>query len=502
MAKSFFIKESMPKDDVEKLFRNAGLSYVMNELYETDNFFKKKTVAFVGKILISSDKHTDNTGKKKPDEDAIIYSAPKYIDDDILNSAVEGDSDCQKKIIDQINKILEILLILKRNEADIYSENVFMASNKEKKKDLVDKLSLADYIIRDYVNHGLYCEDKSVTGIQSKGKIHWGSTIKKCRPFIDGDTVLYMKLMHKYRMQDAEQMITLIHASAVHYAFEMQSQLNDRTVSMSKGPFLEEKDLNRLESVVSNYLLKAVSNRDIFLFRALEAWCRESFHYTNLTLGTTSFNLVWETVNDSVFGNYGDKESSEPTYYFFSGSGYKSFRGTGTSKIDTIFVDNKKAPEFVSVFDSKYYYPRDFKNGIEGYPANSDIAKQTGYLDIVKRAFGKTNKNGNPVRYSNSFLLPAFADSLIKKYNLPPEMSISEWKASIYRIVGLTTRGKFSNNDKDNYPVLLIHVDPEKLYDDYLNGKKISPDDIKAISNAYDKAANLCSEKDVNNKTE
>ena len=459
--REIFIKEGMSAEKVKKRLNDPTL---MDELYRMDLFFKRDSVAFVGKALIG----------KKNNDGVVIYSLPKYADDSYF--PLEADPGKQEYLKKHTDTIIEVLLSLERKKEDIFSENVFAASNKEKKEDEVEKLSLAEYIINDYVNHGLYYEDKRVLGRQSKGKTAWGATIKKCQPFIDGDTAIYMKLMRKYRMQDYSKLITNIHASAVSYAYELlKDSKNYGGVIMPQMTRINEDDLKALVPVVRNYMLTAVSNRDIFLFRALEAWCKKSFHYTNLVLGTTSFHLVWEAVNDGVFGNRADKESDNPEYHFFTGENEEnSFKGTGTSIIDTIFVEEKR----VSVFDSKYYVPKrisDKDGAIEGYPANSDIAKQIGYLDIVEREYGKD------ISYCNALLLPA-----IPVYFKSPLPEGTKCTDRLFNISGYVTRGKYGKNEQnDDTPVLMIHVDPARVYERFLNGAKISADQLDEIHGVY-----------------
>ena len=66
--REIFIKEGMSAEKVKKRLNDPTL---MDELYRMDLFFKRDSVAFVGKALIG----------KKNNDGVVIYSLPKYADD-------------------------------------------------------------------------------------------------------------------------------------------------------------------------------------------------------------------------------------------------------------------------------------------------------------------------------------------------------------------------------------------------------------------------------------
>lgn len=335
--KRVFIQEKMSVKAVEEQLNNQT---IMDKLTGTDRFFRKESngkfsVRFVGKVLL----------QEKGSDPLLLYSLPKYIDPKVVRGAANDPSTAQE-LQKHMNTLLEVLLKLEKHQSEIAHTNIFSAANKNTSKDIVDKISLAEYIIKDYVNHGLYCENKRVVGTQSKGKILWSHTIRHCQPYIDEDTVLYTKLMRKYQVYDDSQLITHIHASVVRYAYDLLSVLDrcPSTITLPSQKSLEEKDLPHLVRLVQSYMRRAVSNRDIFLFRAIEAWCRDSFYYTTLMLGTSSFELVWQDVNDRVYGKQTNKNSSHPTYHFWTDDSQNTaihLTGTGDARIDTMFVTKK-----------------------------------------------------------------------------------------------------------------------------------------------------------------
>ena len=242
-------------------------------------------------------------------------------------------------------------------------------------------------------------------------------------------------------------------------------------------------------------MLTAYSNREIFLLRALEAWCDKSIHYHRFVFGTTAFDRIWEAVNDFVWGNDDQKDSGNPVYTFYnSEDDDKNCYAGGESRIDTMHIVRDKA---VAIFDSKYYVPREEicslqQTDISGYPSNADISKQVGYLRLKKEQYGDIPN----IRYSNAFLLPKISEKLLDKLKLPQQ----NWQDKLYHISGYATRGTYDENKniRDTSPVLMIHVDPESLYKNFLHNDPIGDTEIEEIVIAYNDAEKSIA--DNNNK--
>ena len=240
-------------------------------------FCKGNKLAFVGKFVSKEGK-------------IVVYSCPKYIDKGTFEKAQNGDETARKTIISHIELILNVLRKMERKKDNVNSENIFSAWNSETNENVVEKI--AEYIMEDYLNHGLYYENRRITGRQPKGRISWNRTVQKITPYIDGDDILYMKLIRKYKINDYSQLITRIHASAVCYAYELIKHFGKfKNISLPETVLVKEEDLPQCVGLIRQYMRSSFSNRDIFLFRALEAWCKSTRYYERLIFGTTSFEL-------------------------------------------------------------------------------------------------------------------------------------------------------------------------------------------------------------------
>ena len=174
----------------EKVYFIQEQGKLPKELDDFKSYFcKGNKLAFVGKFVSKEDK-------------IVVYSCPKYIDKGTFEKAQNGDETARKTIISHIELILNVLRKMERKKDNVNSENIFSAWNSETNENVVEKISLAEYIMEDYLNHGLYYENQKITGRQPKGRISWNRTVQKITPYIDGDDILYMKLIRKYKIND------------------------------------------------------------------------------------------------------------------------------------------------------------------------------------------------------------------------------------------------------------------------------------------------------------
>lgn len=506
----YFIQEGQKRE--EFCGRNK---YIPDSVKLDGNIFKSGTVAFVGKYTLEN-------------EDT-IYSCPKYYDSSII-AAIQKERPVSKgdeqevqdidypsekeKIKKHIRQILDILRKMQKQDANLEESAIFSPDEKQEESKVIDKISLAEFILDDYMNYGLYYDDHKVTGRQSRGKISWNRTIKKTEPFLDDDEVVYMNLIRKYNFKDYNNLMTRIHASVIHYSYEFMGNFGEyMNVVQPDVELLSDDDLRKPEiaNYIANRMRTVFSNREIHLFRALEAWCGNSRYYSRFIYGSTSFHVVWERVNDEVWGDKNiNKNSGNPKYHYgewknkgTDGLGNPQYEfkeedfynGKGESIIDTLRIvnfdtdaDSLKDQYCIVVFDSKYYVIKDMnKQEIFGYPSNVDISKQVGYINIIKQSEIIKQTGEAEILYSNAFLLPL--DEVIKKEVIQEKLHNDNGEVSMYKVLGYVTRGSFGDQE-DLDPVLLIYCDPEQLYDYYLRDKKVEDDEIKDIAYKYKACVN------------
>ncbi len=383
-------------------------------------FIKKRGLAYVGI-------YTFENGQT-------VYCLPKYFhpyDPKNTEKNNRNQSDMihhMKVIVDTIDKLRnENNAILKNEEEETPGD--FFPFGTQENRVKINRLSIARWILKDYLNNGIYKETKTYTGKNVHGKTLWEKTIKNTQPFIYDDEVVYPDLINRHRYNDINNIISVLHQNIVIQCAEYMNVLNEfKNISLPEPEIVfDKKNMTQFIGLIQNKRLSMFLEREQQLMKAFEAWCSETRYY-EMIKGTTAFHIVWEAVNDRIWGNDDQKDSDNPVYSFFEAP--KDFYASGKSKIDTLHIvrsSDNEPPEIVAIFDSKYYVPKKEnwqKNDIDGYPSNSDISKQVGYPRMKQEQYGKKSK----VLYSNAFLLSKISDETIDNFHFPDQMKQQNWK--------------------------------------------------------------------------
>lgn len=409
---------------------------------------KNCTIVFVGMYTI-----------RRNNDSITIYSLPKYFPKEKCNK------DNLDEIQNHIKKICRVIEKL-RLEGKTFDDEEYLFNPYELRlsKEIVNRVELAEYIIEDYLQNGLYIKQLTETIRGSIGRTNWAKTVAKINPMIQRDTPLYLELMNRHPIIDESDFISIIHANIINQCLEFMGNLISNGIEYVETEALGD-DISEFASIISAQSTYVFKEREINLFKSLEAWCSLTKYYENYA-GVTCFHKVWEWVNDSVWGNIDHPNSSNPIYHIEN----NEYFGKGESIPDTIRIEqipNKKIFE-TFIFDSKYYtinYINPDNHQIDGFPANSDIVKQMAYLKLIKSQYKSEN-------YYNSFLLPESSEKCKKneqEWFVIPE---KEW----FKTIGFVKPGSFnfpnielknSSNNEDKIGIILVN--PDKLYDRYLN---------------------------------
>lgn len=434
-------------------------NYYLDLYYERPEFFKSEALQLVGI-------YTMNNGIS-------VYSFPKYMDVN-LNNIEQND----------IDKLILVSKVIEKARPKDSLRYEFDTSKYYPTKKYIDTVSLAKAIIIDYCQNGIYEESQVHIGKFGKGKTLWGNTVKKNRPFISDDAPVY-NTVNKRAVFAKSSILTELHKKIVRQCYDAVKKFDlVRDVKLPECTLHFDDDLSKYEGYILSQLSNVFMQREIELFKMLAAWCAEKSKNYRLIGCTTSFELVWESVNDAVWGNTNkQKNISTPPVYHLKG---KDYIGKGDAQPDT--VRTVKNDKHIFVLDSKYYIlngPIDEKNEIRGYPTNSDIVKQIAYLREIKRYIQCCAGDDVKINYHNMFLLPEY-----KKYEMTDNDN------SLFKKIGYVTCGEFTfvedilhdwkidkkSNGIDNTDpvnqVGIVIVNPQKLYENFLLGIKISDDEL------------------------
>lgn len=456
---------------------------------------------FVGVCTINA-----NAGDQK----IVVYSLPKYFpkercDDSNLNEI--------KRVLKQICLVAEKLK-KEHSESAIFADTdkFFEPYTQNREKNDVNRVALAEFLLEDYVQNGLYVNDIMVTKKNGLGRTSWAKTVLKTMPIIQDGNIVYLDRINREHNVDEGDIIRKIHAEIISQCLNLVGPLQPGGIVLDVDGMYDQDDSfdDKRECYAQEINMRipyVFREREINLFKAMEAWCRNTKYYDDY-IGVTHFDRLWEWVNDSVWGNISSKytKSDNPKYYIDGCDG--CFSGLGSAIPDTIRVETGDNGDLckkkVYVFDAKYYVLKalggeqyDGNSNVGeacGWPANSDIAKQIEYLELLRHLLQRVNTEEKvQIEYKNAFLLPectpVFSGNIPEKTREKFSMCRDDW----YKKIGHVEQGKFNEllsvvlgfgaelEGVKARTVDLIIVKPETLYDYYLSGKKISSEELKCI---------------------
>lgn len=463
----FFLQEGTSENEARSLLGENSL----------DIMFSKKRMVFVGTVVSN---------------DCTVYCYPKYIaklKDDEIDIA-----DKKQHIVGHLqllNRVFRKLSNQNRNiEELVCNFNPAYIAGTSKK---IDRYSLSKYIVDDYLKNGYFTTSTLVEGTSIKGRTHWAKTVAKIRPTINGGNVVYFKQIKQRWVNSPDELISTIHTNILYECLAEQHEFGNFSSLKVAKPSARITDYATYIPALRSALDQVYADREVYLLRALITWCQEcrSRHFVAMG-GTTNFQNVWEWVNDGVFGNAEDKNSSNPLYQLF---GF-NLRGKGEAKPDTLHcvVDDDNIT--IDVFDAKYYVPQSVifsssassEGEVNGLPASSDVSKQIAYRYFIKMYCDELNKASTPpktIHISNSFLIPAWNSEIIERFKEKDpsigtcpclkrrigEVSIGEFQGLSY-LFDISKAGVDKINtdywNRDELKVQVFEVEPTLLYKEFL----------------------------------
>ena len=326
---------------------------------------------------------------------------------------------------------------------------------------------LAQFILDDYLNYGPYVERTTLYGEHSHGQIDWLRTVGSTAS-VAGRDIWFPHPIRRVSAQSSPVAVSRLHLWILHECLELLSSIG-LYQDVEPPDFVHamaEEDIKAAVADIQKMLLHVYSERKILLLHALKAWCEMTEHQRS-RFGITSFEMVWEYSTKQVFGNIEKTGLARPSYVVDG----VAHQGKGSPTPDIIRAERAQAGRlaYLGILDAKYYCPVCCKGAIKGAPNSADVAKQIGYLHLLRQLHPHPD-----ILYCNCFLLPA----------LPGEVQ------GLYRYIGLVKSEEKQNPDiaknlgsvaaKIEDHVLLYKVNPDELFGMCLAGKTLSSNQFYA----------------------
>lgn len=311
-----------------------------------------------------------------------------------------------------IKKILK--LIAKQENRDI---------EKQKKQNMFPIL-IAEKIIQNFLQYGLYKEKEEVVDLHSKGKINWKKTINYKQPFLN-NKIIYSNIFRKHTNYFIEGQVQEIQKWCLSY------------ISKIVGIFFSFKypnvNLNYGKKQMISILEKALSqtNQDEQLetLKLLKDFIKQvnflEVEENHTGIKSRRFEYVWQDLIDTIGIEDKYKYLPQAQYYDLDG---KPFNYSVKPLLPDTIVEWQNGK--IYVLDAKYYR-------IGHLPDQYNIFKQVRYGEYVNIVSGRKD-------IINAFVLPA---------NLGPNNIAVKGYAKLEK----------SNSNNDYEKILVCYVDTKSL---------------------------------------
>ena len=311
-----------------------------------------------------------------------------------------------------IKRILK--LIAKQENRDI---------EKQKRQNMFPIL-IAEKIIQNFLQYGLYKEKEEVVDLHSKGKINWKKTINYKQPFLN-NKVIYANIFKKHTNYFIEGQVQEIQKWCLSY------------ISKVVGIFFSFKypnvNLNygkkQMISILENALSQTNQDEQLETLKLLKDFIKQvnflEVEENHTGIKSHRFEYVWQDLIDTIGIEDKYKYLPQAQYYNLDG---KPFNYSVKPLLPDTIVEGQNGK--IYVLDAKYYR-------IGHLPDQYNIFKQVRYGEYVNIVSEKKD-------IINAFILPA---------NLGPNNIVVKGYAKLEKSA--------SNNDYEK--ILVCYVDTKSL---------------------------------------
>lgn len=368
----------------------------------------------------------------------LLCCYPKYL---FAYDSIEDKSSCR-------NLLKQVLKVLHRYNTNSQSIQLYSEHNQSS---FGSRISMIMALLDDYFQNGLYVNTQNIHEFNGDGEINWNRTINFIHPLWQEEDPYYLNFWTRRNTIDDKSFIQRIHECLLTICSCELEEISLLDLLDINGVYLTELSLNDLGT--RDYLLSCITNelnlefnsRKQYVLKLMAALLKDSSSMIgedNIEFfGTTSFNLVWETVCAEVFDNKLTSPLSDlpllstvkmpPNMLGVKPRTLKDLieRPKWTSIDDAVAISDTLKPDLISVernenvcsfviLDAKYYTMRLESNKVEGQPGVGDVTKQYLY-QLAYKDFIELN---GIQEVKNCFLMPTEKDEVISVGNVQMEM--------------------------------------------------------------------------------
>ena len=274
-----------------------------------------------------------------------------------------------------IKRILK--LIAKQENRDI---------EKQKKQNMFPIL-IAEKIIQNFLQYGLYKEKEEVVDLHSKGKINWKKTINYKQPFLN-NKIIYANIFRKHTNYFIEGQVQEIQKWCLSYISKVVGiffSFRYPNVNLNYGK-------KQMISILENALSQTNQDEQLEILKLLKDFIKQvnflEVEENHTGIKSHRFEYVWQDLIDTIGIEDKYKYLPQAQYYNLDG---KPFNYSVKPLLPDTIVEGQNGK--IYVLDAKYYR-------IGHLPDQYNIFKQVRYGEYVNIVSEKKD-------IINAFILPA-----------------------------------------------------------------------------------------------
>lgn len=274
----------------------------------------------------------------------------------------------------------------------------------------VSGLAAADWMIRDFLDHGLLRRTETAHELGGSGIVNWRRTVETIPAIMTRGRPIYLETISRRSETDNRHFATRLHLYLLEkLSGEYGPVLDLEPIVLDHEPIDRLDALPAVEECEARLIAEqrlTYSQRGLDLLAMMLATVRaiEMETARGLSLyGTAYFHHIWEATCGAAFGNeVANWMPHLPRPLWTS--------ATGVSADADTFIPDLITPvsqDEILIGDAKYYRPT-MPPGLANVPGVNDVAKQIWYKECLRdeaarRGFGSIQ---------NAFLFPADADQI------------------------------------------------------------------------------------------
>lgn len=431
--KILYFKE-LKKYALDECFKFEN-SEILNKLMESNIVVRDNqsiSFRFVGMIALT---------------DCIVIVFPKYKEDPYERA--EEKQDEYAKYIKNIFKVFEKYASKKnKKNEDKKTDSSLLKKDCDEEEEYLNLFSLYKSLIDDFIEYGLYENERHIHTLCGDGEIDWNKTIGELdNHFNILKNPIYLNYYTHDIEEEQENYIRSIQKKLLTDAASYFEEFRKFGLDGFQFDFHFDGDLIGDEEYqifkIDLELRESFSERKINLLKLMKSILKEKVHsiYEDINIyGTKSYHSIWENVCQNVLGHDSTLRENilKPNWKSVNNE-EDNYRSSFIP--DIVFEEN----DDLHIYDAKYYETEfDEKGKLKNSaPGIGDISKQFLYEESYRAYYKEAGIKKN--RYYNAFLFPTEE----AQHSYIGEVSFEIFPGKKIELFKLSTEKMYENYLKD-----------------------------------------------------